>query len=45
MKSIFERMEVALKHLAALHDVFLNEENFQAEEKLDFVFKALSLYS
>lgn len=36
MKDIFERMNNVLRHLEVLHEVFVNEENFNAEEKPDY---------
>jgi len=36
MKNIFKRMSYALRHLEVLHEVFINEQNFGSEEKLDY---------
>jgi hypothetical protein len=36
MDDLFKKMKNALMHLEILHEVFKNEENFRAEEKLDY---------
>ncbi|HDY68883.1 MAG TPA: hypothetical protein ENH85_13970 [Candidatus Scalindua sp.] len=36
MKDIFERMSNGLRHLEVLHEVFVNEKNFDNEEKTDY---------
>ena len=35
MKSVFQRMNETLKHLKVLHEIFIDENNFNLEEELD----------
>jgi hypothetical protein len=36
MEKIFEKMKEAIKHLEILHNIFMNESNFNPEEKRDY---------
>jgi len=36
MKDIFEKMNNALKHLEILHEIFVEEDSFGPEEKMDY---------
>ncbi len=40
MKGVYEKMNNTLKHLEIFHEIFMNEENFGTDEKLDYnIFK------